>query len=110
MKHPLFKSAHGAEDVARLTTRVERRESLDYNGRPLIDDAQLENPKHEELGCIYLTATITDDGLDLLFIAERVIFSPATGENLPLGAESFRANTFSHWLATKRAAGWRFCA
>lgn len=111
MKHPLFQSAHGAEDVARLTTKVERRAAgVDAEGgRAIIDDAQLENPGHEELGCIYLTATITSDGRDLLFIAERVIFSPSKGENLPLGAESFRANSFSEWLARKRSAGWRFC-
>lgn len=106
MKHPLFKSAHAMEDIARLKRKVENR--VDANRIPVIDDKQLENPDHEELGCIYLTATPTDDGRDLVFIAERMIYSSAIDDNVPLGAESFRAASFSEWFAQKKREGWRW--
>jgi hypothetical protein len=99
------------EDIARLKQRVAGRETsaADDEGRVLIEDAQMENPKNEELGCIYLTARRTSDGRDLIFIAERCIYNPATDDNVPLGGETFRAASFSEWLAEKVRAGWRFC-
>lgn len=108
MKHPLFQNANAREDIARLTQKVANRAAgAEPKGRTVIDDVQLENPGNEELGCIYLTARTTEDGRDLLFIAERVIYNAAIDDNVPLGAETFRANSFSEWFATKRRKGWR---
>ncbi len=106
MKHKLFASANGAEDVARLRQKVENRAAdAESEGRRVIDDVQLENPKDESQGCIYLTATTSDDGKDLVFIAERCIYNPAIDDNVPLGAETFRANSFSEWFAAKPCLG-----
>lgn len=110
MKHPLFKNANAQEELARLGKRVENRATgVGADATTIFEDVQLEHTSRDDAGCIFVTAQVVKNGTDLVFIAERVIYNPATEDNVPLGTETFGANVFSEWFATKRREGWRIC-